>query len=156
MNIGQLRYPTKCNLRCFSLVVKRIFPSPSRSPRASSSVIFALVGAPLDKYLYAAQRTERHKCIGTGISIHIHVEKPTEVASSPSELRLPACGETAEKLISVGGRRFKRLPAGGGDVAHATIEVVLRGIDGRACAGVSVNMQRTYRGHMTRKYIRKS
>ena len=62
-------------------------------------------------------------------STRLHVEKPTdEVASSPSELRLPACGETAAKLISVGGRRFKRLPAVGGDVEHATIAAVVRGI----------------------------
>lgn len=62
-------------------------------------------------------------------STRLHVEKPTdEVASSPSELRLPACGETAAKLISVGGRRFKRLPAAGEDVEHATIAAVVRGI----------------------------
>lgn len=64
-------------------------------------------------------------------SVHAHVEKPTEVPSSPSELRLPACGETAAKLISVEGRPLKRRPAAGGDVEHATIAAVVRGIDSR-------------------------
>lgn len=64
----------------------------------------------------------------------VHVEKPTEVPSSPSpspspsELRLPGCGETAEKLISVGGRSFERTAAVGDEVEHATIVVAERGI----------------------------
>lgn len=48
---------------------------------------------------------------------YLHAEKPTEVASSPSELRLPAGGESAAKLISVGCRRLlvERTVALGGD-----------------------------------------
>jgi len=87
------------------------------------------------------ERVPRCCCVKERSTL-LHVEKPTEVPSSSSELKLPACGETAAKLISVGGRRFKRLPAGGGDVEHATMAALrgtmatLRGIDDdRACGG---------------------
>lgn len=90
-------------------------------------------------------------------SIRLHVEKPTEVPSSPSELRLPACGETAAKLISVGGRRLKRRPAAGGDVEHATIAAVVRGIDSKACGEYLFDERATcvqYRADETSLYFR--
>lgn len=70
---------------------------------------------------------------------HVHNEKPAEVASSrsspspsllspsspswssPSELRLSAGWETAEKSISVGGRRFQRKEKLRGDLDFSTI-----------------------------------
>lgn len=78
------------------------------------------------------------------VAIYLHAEKPTEVASSPSELRLPAGGERAAKLISVGCRRLlvERPPALGGD---GELDAMARGMpDTHAQNGENENKKPSY------------